>query len=274
MSGYVTAGYIDGNSDPMPAAASSGDDEFNGWFVAVGLEREIGDHASGGFSIAYTNLDGQTGGVPQQVSGTLVQGTLYAAMRMPSGLRLDGQLAAGQLQSKTRRSVDLVGTIYDLRSSGDALAFSAEAGVGYDVPLGTNFSIVPRAALRYGVVDFTRAQERGGPMALVVDQENSESLDARVGASLSGHSGAIRPYLSATYVHDFLDRPSVFGASFVGTQAFAPFALASTDNDWGEIAAGFSYTTGAVTIGFDADTTVARSDVSNQAYRGHIGIRF
>ena len=274
MSGYVTAGYIDGNSNPMPAAASSGDDEFNGWYVAVGLERELGAHASGGFSIAYTDLDGQTGGAPQQVGGKLIQGTLYAAMQMPSGLRLDGQLAAGQLQTNTRRSANLVGTSYDLRSSGDALAFSAEAGVGYDVAMGANFSIVPRAALRYGVVDFSREQERGGPMALVIVHENSESLDARVGASVSGHSGALRPYLSATYVHDFLDRPSVFGASFVGTQAFAPFALASTDNDWGEIAAGFSYTTGSVTIGFDADTTVARSDVSNQSYRGHIGVRF
>jgi hypothetical protein len=274
MSGYVTAGYIDGDSRPMPAAASSGRDNFNGWFVAVGLERELGDHASGGFSIAYTDLDGQTGGLPQQVGGKLMQGTLYAAMRMPSGLRLDGQLSAGQLQTDSRRSVSLVGTTYDLRSSGDALAFNAEAGIGYDVSKNGNFSIVPRASLRYGVVDFGRAQERGGPMALVVTRENSESLDARIGASFSGHSGPFRPFLSAYYIHDFLDAPSVFGASFVGTQAIAPFALASTDNDWGEIAGGFSYTTGHVTIGFDANTTVARSDVSNQSYRGHIGIRF
>ena len=212
--------------------------------------------------------------MPQQVSGNLLQGTLYAALRTPQGLRLDGQVSAGALSTRTRRSVSLVGTIYDLRSTGDALAFNAEAGLGYDVAKGGNFSIVPRASLRYGVIDFGRMQERGGPMALVVDHGRSESLDARAGLSIAGHEGTFRPYLSANYVHDFLDRPSVFGASFVGTQAFAPFALASTDKDWGEIAGGFTFTTGRVEIGFDADTTIFRDDVRNQSYRGRIGIRF
>ncbi|MBV9882138.1 MAG: autotransporter outer membrane beta-barrel domain-containing protein [Sphingomonadaceae bacterium] len=274
MSGYITAGYIDGDSRPMPAAASAGRDQFNGWFFAVGLEREIGDHASGGFSIAYTDLNGQTGGAPQQVGGKLIQGTLYGALRTRTGLRLDGQLSAGQLQTTTRRGANLAGTTYDLRSSGDALAFSAEAGIGYDVSKGGNFSIVPRASLRYGVVDFSRVQERGGPMELVIQGRRSESLDARTGISLAGHSGNIRPYLSANYVHAFKDRPSTFGASFTGAQAFAPFALASTDSDWGEIAGGFSFTAGHVEIGFDADTTVFRDDVRNQSYRGRIGIRF
>jgi uncharacterized protein YhjY with autotransporter beta-barrel domain len=274
MSGYVTAGYVDGDARPMPAAASAGRDQFNGWYVAVGLEREIGSHATGGFSISYTDLDGNTGGVPERVGGKLLQGTLYGTLRTPSGLRLDGQVGAGQLFTNTRRSVSLVGTIYDLRSTGDALAFNAEGGLGYDVAKGGNFSIVPRVSLRYGVIDFGRMREHGGPIALVVDHGNSESLDARAGLSFSGHNGSFRPYLSAYYVHDFLDRPSVFGAGFVGTQAFAPFALASTDKDWGEVAGGFSFSTGRIEIGFDADTTIFRQDVRNQSYRGRIGIRF
>ena len=274
MSGYVTAGYVDGDSRPMPAAASAGRDQFNGWYVAAGLERELGSHATGGLSIAYTDLDGQTGGVPQQVGGTLLQGTLYGALRTPAGLRLDAQLSAGALHTRTRRSVDLVGTIYDLRSQGDALAFNAEAGVGYDVTKGGSLSIVPRASIRYGVIDFGEMREHGGPMALVVDHGTSESLEARAGINLAGHSGSFRPYLAANYVHDFDDRPSAFGASFAGAQAFAPFALASTDNDWGEIAGGFSFTAGRIEIGFDADTTIFRQDVRNQSYRGRIGIRF
>ena len=274
MSGYVTAGYVDGDSRPMPAAASAGRDQFNGWYAAVGLERELGSHATGGFSIAYTNLDGQTGGVPQRVGGTLIQGTLYAALRTRTGLRLDAQVGAGAMHTTTQRSVDLVGTIYNLRSAGDALAFNAEAGIGYDVAKGGNLSIVPRASIRYGVIDFGEMRERGGPMALVVDHGMSESLEARAGINLAGHTGRFRPYLSANYVHDFDDRPSVFGASFVGTQSFAPFALASTDNDWGEVAGGFSFNTGRIEIGFDADTTIFRQDVRNQSYRGRIGIRF
>jgi hypothetical protein len=84
MSGYFTAGYIDGSARPMPAAASAGRDQFDGWFAALGLEREIGDHSSGGISVSYTDLDGQTGGLPQQVGGRLIQGTIYGVSAPPT----------------------------------------------------------------------------------------------------------------------------------------------------------------------------------------------
>jgi len=274
MSGYVTAGYIDGDSDPMPAAASVGRDQFNGWFAAVGLERELGDHASAGLSVSYTDLSGDTGGVPQHVRGNLIQGTLYGVAAMPSGLRLDGQASIGRLRDHSRRSVSLVGTVYDLRAQGDATAYNAEAGIGFNVARDRNFSVLPRVSLRYGRVDFDRTQEAGGPMALVIDSHASESLDGRFGVSVNGHHGAFQPYISMYYVHDFLDGPSVFSAGFVGTQAVAPFALASSDRNWGELTGGFTYTTGRVEIGIDATTTVARDDVRNQSYRGRIGIRF
>lgn len=37
MSGYLAAGFLNGNSAPMPAAASGGRDTFDGWFVVGGL---------------------------------------------------------------------------------------------------------------------------------------------------------------------------------------------------------------------------------------------
>jgi outer membrane autotransporter protein len=170
--------------------------------------------------------------------------------------------------------VSLVGTVYDLRSQGDATAVNAEAGLGWNVARDRNFSVIPRVSLRYGRVDFNRTQEQGGPMALDIASHDSESLDGRAGVSINGHHGSLRPYVSLYYVHDFLNGPSEFSAGFVGTQAVAPFALASADKDWGEIAGGLSFTTGRVEIGVDVTTTVARDDVRNQSYRGRIGIRF
>ena len=85
----------------------------------------------------------------------------------------------------------------------------------------------------------------------------------------------MRPYLSAHYVHDFLNQPVSFAAGFVGTTAVAPFALAAADNDWAEISGGLSYDLGSrAAVAIEADTTVLRSDLSSQTYRGELTLRF
>jgi uncharacterized protein YhjY with autotransporter beta-barrel domain len=88
-------------------------------------------------------------------------------------------------------------------------------------------------------------------------------------------AGALRPYATATYVHDFEDRPAVFEANFTGgVNAPAAFALAGSDHDWAEVSAGLSYKTGNIDLGLAAQTTLERSDVSMQSYRGSVTIHF
>ena len=72
-----------------------------------------------------------------------------------------------------------------------------------------------------------------------------------------------------------MDQPTTFGASFAGGAAVAPFALAGTDNNWGEISGGIAVDLGAkAEIALEADTTVMRDDFRNQSYRARISIRF
>ena len=88
-------------------------------------------------------------------------------------------------------------------------------------------------------------------------------------------SGALKPYASATFVHDFADRPAVFEANFTGgVNAPAAFALAGSDHDWAEVSGGLSYRTGNVDLSIAAQTTIGRSDVSMQSYRGSITVHF
>ena len=275
MSAFLAAGYLNGSSAPMPAMASNGRDTFDGWFVAGGLETALSDNATAGIGLSYSTVDGTTGGAPQTAGASLIQGTLYAVFSNDNGLRTDLRLSAGLLSTDSSRTVTLVATPYTLTLDDDSLALTAELGLGFDMVKSGDVSVVPRISLRYEKIGFDKSIERGGPMAMVYLRDDYEALEGRAGISFSGKGGKVRPFLEANYVHDFVDQPVSFGASFAGGNAIAPFALAGTDNNWGEISGGIAVDLGAkAEIAFEADTTVMRDDFRNQSYRARVTVRF
>ena len=99
-------------------------------------------------------------------------------------------------------------------------------------------------------------------------------MEGRAGLRLGG-GDKVKPYLSAYYVHDFVNRPGAFIANFAG--GFGPgavFALNTQDHDWGEISGGLTVHSRGVDLSVAADTTVERKDVSNQSYRGTVTFHF
>jgi uncharacterized protein YhjY with autotransporter beta-barrel domain len=276
MSGYLVGGYLNGSSAPMPAAASGGRDTFDGWFLAGGIEKAMGEQATFGFALSYADIDGTTGGVAQQASTRLFQGTVYVAARTDAGLRGDLRISAGALSTDSRRTVTLLTTPQVLKLTDSSLVFSSELGLGFDLIRDGTFSVVPRISARYESIGFDKAQETGGSLALTVERYGYEALEGRAGMSFSAKPGSrVRPFLEANYVHEFLDQPTFFTGSFIGGVAHAPFALAGTDNDWGEISGGIAFDLGSrAEISLEADTTVLRDDFRNQSYRGRITIHF
>jgi hypothetical protein len=100
------------------------------------------------------------------------------------------------------------------------------------------------------------------------------AIRRRAGLVLGGGT-TIKPFLSAYYVHEFLNTPGAFGANFVGgVGPNALFALAGRDKDWGEVSGGLSVDTGQVTLSASAETTIGRDDVTYQSYRGSIKFHF
>ena len=88
-------------------------------------------------------------------------------------------------------------------------------------------------------------------------------------------SGRIRPYVTGSYVHDFMDQPTVFGANFVGgVGPNAIFALAGQDKDWFEVSGGIAIDAGPLTLPVRVDSNFERKDVRNQSYRGSVSFRF
>lgn len=272
VSAFIAGGYIDGKSDPMRGAITTGRDKFDGWYGAAGIEKMIGDDAVIGLAASYSELKGNTG-IGDTARARLYQATVYGNWDL-GGVVLDGVGSAGTLTSKTKRAFAVGTTPYTLRGSDQQLALSGEIGIG--APLGGDaFTITPRASLRGAYISGGNLAEYGGDTALVIHRHAIQSAQGRLGATAKIDVGGFKPYLTANYVHEFRDQPAYFLANFVGgTGSLAPFALGGSDKNWGEVGGGLTLSTGNVDISLSADTTAWRGNLSYQSYRAALKFRF
>jgi len=272
VSAFIAGGYIDGKSDPMRGAITTGRDKFDGWYGAAGIEKMIGDDAVIGLAASFSELKGNTG-IGDTARARLYQATVYGNWDL-GGIVLDGVGSAGTLTSKTKRAFAVGTTPYTLRGSDQQLALSGEIGIG--APLGGDaFTITPRASLRGAYISGGNLAEYGGDTALVIQHHAIQSAQGRLGATARIDVGGFKPYLAANYVHEFRDQPAYFLANFVGgTGSLAPFALGGSDKNWGEVGGGLTLSTGNVDISLSADTTAWRGNLSYQSYRAALKFRF
>lgn len=274
VSVFFAGGYLDGKSTSMATAIpAGGDDSFDGYYIATGVESELGENAGIGFALSYSDIDGATSGAAQNASGKLFQGTLYGKLQNEGGLTLDAQFSAAMFQAETDRASVLGPVTYRLQSRDDTLALSTEVGLSKSFEAGS-FTLGPRVAMRASRIEFTPTIETGGAPALAFDRGRFDSLQGMAGLTLAGGM-KFRPYASAYFVHEFEDKPASFGANFVGGVGLpAVFALSGTDKNWFEASAGIAFGSETFEVALGADTTIGRSDVSNQSYRGTVTFRF
>lgn len=276
VSGFLAGGYLDGDSRPMATATPfGGRDQFDGFYIAGGLETALNENSVIGLSLSYTDIDGDAAVAGQTASGKLIQGTLYGKTLLGGGIELATQVSAGSFDSKTTRVVGLVGTPFTLTGKDNSLVFTGEVTLGKDFDLGS-VELGPRAGLRASHIGFSDIKENGGGPALRIDRDSFNSVQGRLGLQLSGKSGAsFKPNLRADYVHEFMDAPASFGATFVGGPGpNAIFGLTGGDKDWFEVGGGVTVTTGNVDLSIGAETTIGRKDVSYQSYRGTVTFHF
>lgn len=274
MSAFFAGGYAKGDSAPMPSALATDRDDFDGWYIAGGIEKLIDGESAIGFALSYSQMRGDGSAVGQSARANLAQGTLYGKYQAASGFTLDTQISAGILDTSTKRTVSFVGTPYTLRADDSALAFTSEVGAGYRVDLG-QAELKPRIAWRSTFIDFSRTAETGGPVALAYDRQPVSSSQLRGGLTLGGTGAKVRPFASGTLVHDFGKRPSAFVANFVGSVSpGALFELNGLDRDWAEVAAGLTVQTGSVDLSIAGETTLGRDDVETRSVRGTVAFRF
>ena len=273
VSAYIAGGYMDGHSRPMPSATAPRHDPLDGYYIAAG--GEVTNDAGGvvGLSLSYSDVDGDATAL-QHAKGKLYQGTLYGTADL-GGLTLSSQASAGLYATDTTRRFTVGTADFDLRQHDQSLAASAEVDLGKDIGNAGGLIVTPKVGLRYNHLGFSKAAETGGAAALASDRSAYDSLQGRAGIDLGGALGKLQPRLHAAYVHDFNDQPTVFYAGFVGGGGVtAPFALASSDRNWGEVGGALRYDAGKIAFDVGMDATIGRGDLNYRSYRGGVTFRF
>ena len=156
VSGFIAAGYIDGDSRPMATAVPlGGRDQFNGYYIAGGIEGEVGSHSAAGVSLSYSNVDGSTTGA-QTARAELFQGTVYGKTEVVGHVVLDGQVSLGLVTSKTRRIATVVGTNFTLTVMRVRSATPANSGWAMGMTSEHGLKLTPRVAVRAGRIELGR----------------------------------------------------------------------------------------------------------------------
>lgn len=145
-----------------------------------------------------------------------LRGAIYGTYGASKGVYADFLVGYGTHEFD-RSGSNAIGV---LPSFGDS-AYEAESlqalfTVGY--AMGTNeVTHGPFAGVEYQQVDVDRFNHGGGPVQVVVSDQEIESLRGLIGYRINGNYGAFRPYASVAYAHEFEDDVNGATATIGGT---------------------------------------------------------
>ena len=276
MAIYLAGGFVNGDAASMQLATPSGDgeDEFDGFFIAGGIEYYLDESSFIGISGYYSDVDA-TIVLGNSAQSKAIMGSIYGRSKTFADLVLDARITLGTYNAKTLRNVALGAQAFNLTTDDDSLVFASEVGLSKELEL-LNAIVAPGIRGRAAKINFSNVNEQGGGPALAIIRPDYNSIQGLAGVEFKSKPGkTLQLRASMNYVHEFMDNPNTFGANFVGGNGLpAPFALASSDRNWGEVGVGLRYNMGNVSFDLSADSTVGRSDVSSQVYSGAISFRF
>ncbi|WP_373491091.1 autotransporter domain-containing protein [Parasphingorhabdus sp.] len=274
MAIYLAGGFVNGQGGSMPLGNPGADDDFDGFFVAGGLEYYLDESSFVGISAYYSDVDA-TVALANSAQSKAIMGSIYGRKQMSAGLVLDGRLTLGNYNAETLRNVALGAQAFTLTTDDDSMIYAGEIGLSKEMDL-LNAIIAPGIRARAAKINFSNVSEQGGGPALTIVRPDYTSVQGLAGVEFKSKPGKkLQLRASMNYVHEFESNPNSFGANFVGGNgAVVPFALVEPDRDWGEVGVGLRYNMGNVSFDLSADATVGRSDVSSQVYSGAVSFRF
>ena len=277
---YLAGGFINGDGGSMPLAnppaGFQGEDEFDGFFIAGGVEYYLGERSLIGASVYYSDVEADVE-LGQQAESRAIMGSLYGQSDLTGfGLVLDARLSAGTLNVETLRNVGLGAQSFALTTDDDSFVYATEVGLTKEFDVMGAAIVAPGIRGRAAKVNFDNVTEQGGLPGLFIVRPDYESVQGLAGVAFRSKAGeALQLHASFDYVHEFLDGPNGFGANFAGgVGRLAGFQLVQQDRNWGEFGVGARFNTGNVSLDLNIDTTVGRSDVQAQVYSGALTFRF
>ena len=278
MAVYLAGGFVNGDGGSMPlsnpAPGADGEDEFDGFFIAAGVEYYLDESSFIGLSAYYSDVDA-TVALGNTAQSKSIMGSIYGRGKTFADLVFDARVTVGTYNVETLRNVALGAQAFSLTTDDDSLVFGSEVGLSKELDLLESI-IAPGIRARAAKINFSNVTEQGGGPALAIIRPDYASIQGLAGVEFKSKPGnKLQLRASMNYVHEFMDNPNAFAANFVGGNgAVVPFQLVNPDKNWGEIGVGLRYNAGNMSFDLSADSTVGRSDVSSQVYSGAVTFRF
>jgi subtilase-type serine protease len=274
MSGFISGGYEAGR--PGEAGIATGG-ERSTWHIAMGLEMEAGSNLTLGTAFGYVN--GRSNVIGTEAETRTSQAIAYGSYRLSKQAYVAGLASVTNTDIGTQRGVtDGLGK-FNLNGDTHATSYDLQLETGYNFGIAKGLTLTPRAALRYSSTTIDGYRERGGEVALLVDDIAEKRLEARMGAQVSGSTKvfgwALTPHLAADRVQALSTNGSGLNVRFAEAAGFA-FALPgfSTDRAWTEVKGGLSFAKGPLSFGASVQSSLGRDDYRDDRAVADFTFRF
>lgn len=274
MSGFIAGGFDRGTSAFSRRGITGGRDS---WHMAMGLEMALTDRLTLGS--AFGHVDGVSRFSGSETEAVTDQAAFYGSYRLGGGFYAGGLAAVSHTRIGLQRSAS-AGMIDNLAGETSATTYDMQAELGMNVDTGTGIMLTPRAQLAYRSYNLEGYRERGGELALMVDDINLDRVESRLGVRMSGALGSSRawtftPEIGVDWVNTLAGGADSFNVRFAAAPDLA-FALpfAGRDKAWGEIKGGLRLANGPVSFGAGVESSFARSDFRDDRAVMDIAYRF
>lgn len=275
VSGFISGGYEARSS--ATRFGSRSDNQAN-WHIAMGLEVELADNLTVGGASAFINGRTTIQGSAARLQTN--QAMAYASYQLGGDAYVAGMGSAAITEIETARYAS--GSLETARFGNETRALNYMAGVetGMAIGITDDFTLTPRAAVRYSHSEMQGYREVGSEVALSIDDIREQRLEGRVGFAFAGEtdigdSWSLRPQISADYVRAIGQSERDMTVRFTEASG-VPILLPglAADNQWTEMHGGLSLERGNLSITTAFETDIGRSELRDDRAVAELRLRF
>jgi subtilase-type serine protease len=272
------SGFLSGGYDTARASNGVAGSQRDTWHVAMGLEMEAADNLTLGTAFGYVN--GRSNLIGSQAETKTSQAIAYGSYRLSKRAYVAGMASVTNSDIGVQRGVSTGVDSFSLNGDTHAMSYDMHLEAGMNFGVAKGLTLTPRAALRYASTEISGYRERGGEVALLVDDIKDRRFEGRLGVRMSGTvnagSGwAFSPELGVDQVQAFSNSGSELQVRFANAAGIA-FTLPglSRDNAWTEVKGGMKLTNGQFSIGAGVESSLGRSDYRDNRAVASFSVRF
>jgi|GEM_PF-5438949 len=273
MTGFISSGYSATGANRLGASGGQ-----HVAYASMGLEIEASPGFTLGTAFGYASgfsAPGEAGRTDSRTS----QAAAYGSYRLGGGVYVAGLASAEIGRTSMQRRAATGDAAYNLYGATETSRYKAMVEAGVNLNVGRGLTLTPRATLAYSSYQLGGFEERGGEVALQMDDLRLQRLETRLGARFAGEMRmgrwALRPQIQVDMVHALSGATDGMSVRFASVPDFAfTLPLADGDRSWGEVRGGLTVDNGRFSFGTGIETSIGRAGVRDDRAMADFAIRF